>query len=130
MSCAVIAALSVRVRLPGSPATCAVSGNGSPSVCPDVEDVRGAEPDDGLRIAVRRERFASCHDRGENRDALFAVPDKATQRTPGLKSRDTRCAWTLTDDQTHVVQGVAMEAAHRFEQRREVLAVTRVERRS
>ena len=50
----------------------------------DVEHVRRSEAQDGSRVVALGLRLASADDRRQNRDALLALPNEATHRTPAV----------------------------------------------
>jgi hypothetical protein len=70
---------------------------------------------------------ATSHDRREDRDALLAFANEAADTPPGVKPRHASRTRPLRDNETDVVQTVAMEAAHRLQQRDEPFAATLLE---
>src|SRR6185369_11587330 len=49
-----------------------------------------AEPDDGLRVAVRRVGFLAPNDRREDCDALLALANEPSEFVPGVKTCHAR----------------------------------------
>ena len=75
-----------------------------------IEDVGGAEPDDGAFVLVLR-LFTTANNGREDRNALLTATNEPAQALPRMKASDERGIWTLGGDQPGIIQTVAMESA-------------------
>ena len=91
-----------------------------------VEDVGGAEPDDGAFVLVLR-LFTTANNGREDRNALLTATNEPAQALPRMKASDERGIWTLGGDQPGIIQTVAMESAHGAKQRGKGFAVAAVD---
>src|SRR5206468_8971925 len=94
----------------------------------NVENVRRAEADDGLRVAIRCLGFLASNDRREDRDALLALANEPPKLPPGVEACHPRRVGPLPADQADVMEAVAMELRHRLEQRGQAFALPLCER--